>query len=376
MNNFFENLNKVSKSLSLDKDRKGDIRNELIRYMNSNPIVEKKSQASSSHVFVSFVSFFKIRKTVMVPVMICAILVLGAGTSYAAEGSMPGEILYSVKVHVNEEVKAALIFDDDDKVAFEINRAETRLAEADDLAASGKLSAEAKTQVEANLNSNKKRIQQRIKKLEDNGDNQKAADLASHFESSLKAHTSILGAMEDKEKKDNDDVSNFTKNVISTSNDLSNQRKGLNIKISSDKNESNVKASASGKIKAAENTMVEVRKFIELKSTNNQNTSAAKDQLKAAEKLLAEAKTKLELGKYSESFELASKAQSTALRAKALVKIEGRLPDRVRQELPNSINRQEKQERDDEDNDRRGNDNIQTSPSNNPVNKVLPKLNF
>lgn len=47
------------------------------------------------------------------PVFVLLLAVLmGRGTAFAAEGALPGEPLYPIKIYVNEEVRAAFIVGD------------------------------------------------------------------------------------------------------------------------------------------------------------------------------------------------------------------------------------------------------------------------
>lgn len=67
------------------------------------------------------------------------LLVLVGGTSYAAQGSIPGDLLYPIKVRVNEPLRVALATDDSARAQTEATIATTRVDEAQTLAAKGKL---------------------------------------------------------------------------------------------------------------------------------------------------------------------------------------------------------------------------------------------
>jgi hypothetical protein len=63
------------------------------------------------------------------------------GAAYAAEGSLPGDILYSVKVDVTEPVVTALTPAGSAQVAWHLTIAKRRLAEAHALATAGRLAS-------------------------------------------------------------------------------------------------------------------------------------------------------------------------------------------------------------------------------------------
>lgn len=92
------------------------------------------------------------------PVALSLVLVLtvGTGTSYAAEGALPGDALYPVKIHVNESVQGALALSDEAKVVWHAARVERRLAEAEALASEGRLTPAARVELETGLNAGTK----------------------------------------------------------------------------------------------------------------------------------------------------------------------------------------------------------------------------
>lgn len=79
------------------------------------------------------------------------VLVGGSGVAYAAEGSLPGETLYAVKIHVNERIEVALATTVDKKIAIETEIAERRVAEAQRLEAAGRLDATMTAEIEKNF---------------------------------------------------------------------------------------------------------------------------------------------------------------------------------------------------------------------------------
>lgn len=93
---------------------------------------------------------------------ILILLALGGGVSAIAETSLPGDVLYPIKVNVNEEVRAGLAFSNEADARFDIRRAERRLEEAHKLALKGEFNAEAKSKIEASFNSHIKEAEDEI----------------------------------------------------------------------------------------------------------------------------------------------------------------------------------------------------------------------
>lgn len=153
-------------------------------------VVEHPLSAPEQTIFNLF-SWPRYRYAVVVLVVIIIIALTG-GTTYAAEQTLPGDFLYPVKIHVNEEIKAALTFSPEKKTEWEARRAERRLEEVERLAARGALKVEVRAQIEEQFVKHANRVQKRIKKFEEGGETVIAAKLNSRFETSLQTHERIL----------------------------------------------------------------------------------------------------------------------------------------------------------------------------------------
>ena len=124
-----------------------------------------------------------------------AVLVLVAGTgggiAYAAEGSLPGDTLYPVKIHVTEAVQSALAFSPTAKAEVHASLAQRRLEEAQQLAAQGKLNATTTQEIAANLDEHATQVQAIAQALatQDPGE---AAQISTQFSSTLAANSAVL----------------------------------------------------------------------------------------------------------------------------------------------------------------------------------------
>lgn len=93
-------------------------------------------------------SLLRLKFTTM-PIAILLAVFLSAGTSFAAQSALPGDILYPVKTEVNENIRSAFTFGADAQATFEADLLEERLAEAKELQTEGKLSGEVAARVAA-----------------------------------------------------------------------------------------------------------------------------------------------------------------------------------------------------------------------------------
>ncbi len=137
--------------------------------------------------------------------LVFALVVSGTGVSYAAEASVPGDLLYPIKVSVNEEVRASLTFSGEEKGKWETERAERRLEEAATLAVQGKLTTEVKKELVERFDTHSERAVASAESFEDN-DALLALNLASDFESRLKAHEELLEEVDDDDRRIIDNV--------------------------------------------------------------------------------------------------------------------------------------------------------------------------
>ncbi|HEV8666577.1 MAG TPA: hypothetical protein VN665_01875, partial [Candidatus Paceibacterota bacterium] len=107
MNNFFTQFKNLGRTIKLSQGEKQRMRVNLYNYLEQNPMdaftapVKIISKPVASPFF-----FFSPRY--MVPIALLLVVGLSGGTAFAAEGALPGNPLYAVKVNVNEPVQVAL----------------------------------------------------------------------------------------------------------------------------------------------------------------------------------------------------------------------------------------------------------------------------
>ncbi len=153
MSDIDPSLVKAAQDICLSKEEALRMEESLLTFMNKNPVnmgaaIAKKEPKQARMGFQEL--FFGRFSPILAAVMI---LVLGGGSlSYAAEYALPGDTLYPVKVHVNEEMHGALALSPEAKAAWAARRAERRIKEAKTLAAAGRLTPEASTVIVAAFN--------------------------------------------------------------------------------------------------------------------------------------------------------------------------------------------------------------------------------
>ncbi len=346
MNDFFEKLNKAKQEVIFEADRKHQVRNNIMRFMNANPI----TQVSKVSGYARIAAYFRLHRVVLASSVCGLVLIITSGTAYAAQGSLPGDILYPVKVHINEGVKAAaLSFNPEAAANFEVTRAENRLEEADKLAAEGKLTPAAKTEVAQNFSAHIEQAQTKMQELADKGESDAVAPISARLEASLQVNSAVLGALKDKDSETN------TPEALQSDVDAA-LVKIRNRKNSGSKRESEqLKPSeqdAAKTIEDAAKTIDQVNSFITQKEKSKKGDTsviAGKEQLDQAKAALDSARAQFKSANFQASDGFSQAAAEAALQAKALTNVEVNVPLNMKIDHSSNTNTQQSGQRSSQD---------------------------
>lgn len=182
----FENAQRVA----LSRAEKDAIRGRIESFMRENPA--GGGMIPSPWVAGRFLVFM--HKPVALALIV--LLALGGGTAYAAEGALPGDALYSVKVDIVEEAVAAVTISDEARVRWDVRRAERRLEEATALATAGRMTVEVETEIEQRFEHVAEAIENRTKRVEEKKGPRAAAVLLAEFEGKLRGYERLLARAE------------------------------------------------------------------------------------------------------------------------------------------------------------------------------------
>lgn len=194
MNTIDSRFKKISGQLRLTPEEKARSRRALRSYMAEHPLGEGRVEG------LTFVQLVAVVLRKPLPAALILFLFLGSGVSYAAEGAVPGDPLYGVKVGVNEEIRAALAFSSSAKAQWEGRRAERRLEEAEKLSAQGALSADAVESLAARFEVHADAAGKYVARVE-NDDRDEALAVSTDIEVVLGAHEGILRELSLREKE-------------------------------------------------------------------------------------------------------------------------------------------------------------------------------
>jgi len=142
---------KATTSVTLQTAERRELRERLVSYMEYHPLpAELRTKQKNVHSAPTMTEAFT-----FVKVPFHALFKYGALTAafffvalpFVAQNAMPGDTLYAVKVQFNEELRSTLTFDSLQKVEWETERLNRRLAEARLLASEGRLTEVMETEV-------------------------------------------------------------------------------------------------------------------------------------------------------------------------------------------------------------------------------------
>ncbi len=186
MNDNFEQIIKEARKVDLNKREKFLLRSEIVRFVTLERPLPQRS-------FLGFKVLFHKSAVLLLAV---ALVVVG-GVAYGAEASLPGDLLYPVKINVNENARALITFSPEAKANWEVRRAERRLEEAERLAADNRLDEKTEAQLAANF----EKHAQRAEKL---GATDLVISLRAHevVLEKLTSNSSLLASVKEKKEKE------------------------------------------------------------------------------------------------------------------------------------------------------------------------------
>lgn len=180
-------LRKVIESIHLSEKEKLNGRKEFLAFMEKNPIDRPLHETGFTHFLSRFYALTR-RPLAATATLMGVFVVTASGISYAAESSVPGDMLYPFKVRVNEQVQGFFHFDSKSKAQWEIDRIQRRLEEAETLKNKGKLDIKTKHELKEELKINTKIMEEHIKDLRAEGQEEAAAEIESSFDTLFTIH--------------------------------------------------------------------------------------------------------------------------------------------------------------------------------------------
>lgn len=179
-------LRNESSIVSLLEEERNQIRESLLSYIDKTP-------AQSGGI-----SFPQVRSPYtrwIVVAVVAGFIVASSGISYAASRSVPGDLLYPIKVGVNEKVMGYMAFSSKSKAEVQVDLAERRLEEAVKLQQGSDTDAQMWVDLRTNFNTHVATYESRVEKLKE-VDEVAAETIDKKFKASLEEHSSVVAVLQ------------------------------------------------------------------------------------------------------------------------------------------------------------------------------------
>lgn len=309
--NKFEDILQKAKQISLSPQEKQHIRAELELFMRLHP------QKAKQDVFVLKPFFARFQ---FAPLAAALVLLCIGGTSFAAEGALPGDFLYPVKVGINEELQGFLIFSSEEKAEWKATLAERRLHEAEKLALAGRLGAKESAQIEKKLEHHVKGFRAQAGKKKSNT----SIEIQSNFEASLRAHEQILSHIETKQEKQKIGIDSLRSQLRTHAEESDKARTETQEQVFLEE-EVNPRQASEGKLGAAEQKIEEVERFLARKQVSESTRIETQDKLLLAREAIARGRAALDAEIFGKAFANFQEGLRLAQEAKLFAELKEKL---------------------------------------------------
>lgn len=235
MRNLLKQLKKGSREIRLTVEEKSVMRRALVQFARENPIMHT-AEAKHSRAVVSPYSFMrKARGFKIVSATVIGGILIGGTVSFAAEGALPGNMLYPVKTEVNERVRSMVAVTPQAKAVWEVALVERRLSEMKEVGLMETVPLETKEVARANVKKYTERAQKRIVELDDNNDDdddeEVALIMAENLARILQIHETML--LEDIDKNTDEDDEELLRDDDNDNDNDGDKKNNIEVKKSS-----------------------------------------------------------------------------------------------------------------------------------------------
>jgi hypothetical protein len=179
---------------ALSDTERAHMRGELSYFISEHP-ASAPFMVRMQDRFSSLAGFSTVVRARPLGAALALVFVVGAGTSYAAEGALPGDALYAIKTRVNEPAAEALALSHSSKAEVHTTQITRRLEEAEALMALGTLTAKTEEEIGARLAASARKFDASVHALAQVEGESAIAQAQSNLEASLKGHERVLAVL-------------------------------------------------------------------------------------------------------------------------------------------------------------------------------------
>ena len=320
-----KNMLDGAKDAALSHNERAALRNQMRLFMVEHPASAPLRLRILDRLSGMFEVFETVHARALVPSALAFMLVVGIGTSYAAESALPGDPLYVVKIRINEPVQGALATSQAEKAKWNAERMSRRLEEAEQLASEGKLTPVARASIQSQIAISSADFNVNLAELAKSDDAAGIAQVQSNLEASLSGHEQVLSALAD--RKEDRNIARILESVASRKEVAASGRSNAEAKVSN-KQDARTKAAALSTKKEADRAVREVKAaIVNAIQTGATSTLVARASAATAEQSISAGDEKFENGEYGAAFRTFQSAVRTAESAQVRIDAQMRLKD-------------------------------------------------
>lgn len=297
MEHDFKKIFSFLKSERLTENERIQMRNVLKSVIRENPV---RASGGFSTRYEGILSIFNSHSLRPAGFALVFVLVAGIGTSYAADGALPGDPLYAVKVGFSEPVQGVLAVSPVAQAQWNTELISRRLEEAATLAAKGTLNDSARTQIEQQIALRSVSVDQNVEKIRKGSDGEIAASaVESDLEASLVGHERVLTGLSIDLPKEAQAIAPLLHKVREKSEETNTKRKSSERSL--DDGSDQVKNAATNQKKAAEENVKKLRALAASRRIQASTTVEASTSASHIEAAIVEGDRKFREGKYRDA---------------------------------------------------------------------------
>nr|MDD3719723.1 DUF5667 domain-containing protein [Candidatus Gracilibacteria bacterium] len=183
MNNKFKNIKKLLHLSTKEKANLWEkIESNIFSYEKNVRILDNSSLNNGEIIKDSQILHFN-KKSMLATIITSLLIMLSGGVSFAAETSVPGDLLYPIKVNVNEAVQSAFTLGAENEANLQLHLIEERVKEKAALEAEGKLTADVDSEIKARIEKHSENFEKEKESIQNKGDDEVASKLELRFSS-------------------------------------------------------------------------------------------------------------------------------------------------------------------------------------------------
>ena len=305
--------------------------NKISLTQNEKESVKRILQAhiDMSHVRVGLWERLKHQRSIktkfkLMPLILAILLTFSGGTALAANSALPGDLLYPVKVGMNEKIRGVLAFTSEAEAGYQGDLAVRRIEEIEQLIAEGKLEVTLKEKIEENFEKHSEKTLNLIEELEAKGNFEAAAAVGARFEASLKAHDELIARISDNSEFIRARLESTLQRLKSRLEITSKAKEDAEGRLESGESEANnrVEATIEAKVEQSERAISSVKDdFSKYESKlSDRIKTEVESRIKSAEESHAEGVINLEAGDFVAAFIDFQNSLSMTHQAKVMIK--------------------------------------------------------